>query len=362
MMQLHDGSKWSFAWITLLTAASLLIGCGNSSTPTANEDVDFAAADDVYEPPQMKAQRAAMTSVVVTVDGVSITADQIGREVGRAMQSMQGQIPPERMDQARAQIQQRALQTLIVQTLLDNELEKNPIEVTEEEIQEAIQELENTLPEGTTMDEQLANIGASREQLQEDITKQLQIDKLIKAQSDDITEPTAEDVRAFYDENIDRFNEDETVQARHILLSFSPEDDAEAKAAKLEEIKAIRERIANGEDFAALAEEYSDCPSKARGGDLGTFGKNQMVPAFEEVAFNQETGTVSDVVETRFGYHLVKVEQRNEARTVPFEEVSERIAQMLEEQQKREAAQEYIETLQEAADIKFAGQEEAAQE
>jgi parvulin-like peptidyl-prolyl isomerase len=99
-----------------------------------------------------------------------------------------------------------------------------------------------------------------------------------------------------------------TVRASHILLMYKGSARSTATRSKAEaeqQIQAIQQKLAGGADFAELARAHSDCPSKSKGGDLGNFGKGQMVGAFETAAFGMEVGGVSGVVETDFGYHLI---------------------------------------------------------
>ena len=99
------------------------------------------------------------------------------------------------------------------------------------------------------------------------------------------------------------------VQVSHILLMYQGSERSTATRSKeeaLSEIGDIKEKIANGEDFAALAAAHSDCPSGRDGGDLGSFSPGAMVPEFDEVAFQLEVGADSDVVSTAFGYHLLR--------------------------------------------------------
>lgn len=101
----------------------------------------------------------------------------------------------------------------------------------------------------------------------------------------------------------------EQVQASHILLMYKGSARSTATRSKEEaeaKIKELKNELAGGADFAALAKQHSDCPSGERGGDLGAFGRGQMVRPFEEAAFQMQVGEVSDVVETDFGYHLIK--------------------------------------------------------
>ncbi len=94
------------------------------------------------------------------------------------------------------------------------------------------------------------------------------------------------------------------ITASHILIGFGADSGRSQDEAK-ERIETLKTEIAGGGDFAALARTHSDCPSSARGGDLGTFGRGMMVPEFERAAFALDAGGVSDIVETSFGYHLI---------------------------------------------------------
>ncbi len=134
-----------------------------------------------------------------------------------------------------------------------------------------------------------------------------------------------EEIRAFYDENQNKFTQGETVNASHILV----ED--EETAAK------VAAEIAAGKTFEEAAKKYSSCPSKEAGGNLGEFGRGQMVPEFEEAAFALEIGVVSEPVKTQFGYHIIRVNAKNEAKPVSFNEARESIWQKLVAD-KREAA------------------------
>jgi peptidyl-prolyl cis-trans isomerase C len=144
------------------------------------------------------------------------------------------------------------------------------------------------------------------------ILKQLNIKKTL-----DTVTATEEDAKKFYEENKEKFVRPMTVTASHILV------DTEEKA---DEIYAA---IEGGKDFAEAATEFSSCPSKERGGDLGPFGKGQMVPEFEEAAFAMEVGKVSSPVKTQFGFHIIKLTDKTEEGTSPYEEVKAQIEQQL---------------------------------
>lgn len=136
-----------------------------------------------------------------------------------------------------------------------------------------------------------------------------------------------EEVRAYYEQRPDEFSRQEQVHARHILLRVGAERSAEEAESELSE---IRGQIEAGADFAALAGEISEDPgSSARGGDLGFFGRGQMVPEFEEAAFSAQPGDLVGPVRSDFGYHLIQVLDRQPAGRVPFEEARERVRSQL---------------------------------
>ena len=170
-----------------------------------------------------------------------------------------------------------------------------------------------------------------------DILAQLAMQSVLK----DLT-VSDEECKKFYEENPQHFSKGATVRAKHILV------DDEDKC------KAILASIENGEkDFETAAKESSSCPSGQKGGDLGEFGKGQMVPEFEQAAFTAEIGQVvgpvktqfemevgeitSEPVKTQFGYHLIKVETKNEASVAPYAEVEKMIKQNLLQQKQHEA-------------------------
>lgn len=150
-------------------------------------------------------------------------------------------------------------------------------------------------------------------------------------------EVSDEEAEVFYNEHSDEFAEPETVSAKHILV----EDE--------DKCKEILAAIENGETtFEEAAKAHSTCPSGAQGGDLGVFGKGQMVPEFEVAAFDAEVDAVVGPVKTQFGYHLIKVEEKNEASTIPFADVKKSIKGNLVQKKQQDA---YLAKVAELKDI-----------
>lgn len=143
-------------------------------------------------------------------------------------------------------------------------------------------------------------------------------------------------LRDYYQQHQDEFTQPEQVHARHILVDTKGRSDAEAQA----KIAAAKARLAKGEAFAAVAREVSDEPAaKTSGGDLGYFGRGQMVKEFDDAVFGAQTGSLIGPVKTQFGYHLIEVLEKKPAGTQPFEQVSEMIRQRLSSEQTAQAAE-----------------------
>lgn len=138
-----------------------------------------------------------------------------------------------------------------------------------------------------------------------EVVMQLAMNKVLSE-----VEVKEEDLKKYYEDNKDKYAEQATVNAKHILVDTE------------EEAKKIKTEIDNGEiSFEDAAKKYSSCPSNQQGGSLGSFGRGMMVPEFEEAAFNAEIGVVTEPVKTQFGYHLIVVEEKNDAKIKSFEEV-----------------------------------------
>ena len=142
------------------------------------------------------------------------------------------------------------------------------------------------------------------EKLKENFMTQYSIQNLINSAS-----VTHEELEEHYNSNKDSFISPEKVQASHIIVS------------SVEIANEVKSKLASGDTFETLAKEYSSCPSKERGGDLGMFGQGQMVPEFEDAAFQMNVGEISEPVETQFGFHIIKVTDKQESGILSFEEV-----------------------------------------
>lgn len=149
------------------------------------------------------------------------------------------------------------------------------------------------------------------------------------------------DIKRFYEDNKDAFKQAESADASHILV------EEEDKA------REIYEKIKNGGDFEELAKEFSTCPSKEKGGDLGTFTRGQMVKEFEDAVFENEVGTITEPVKTQFGYHIIKINKKNPARELSFDEVKDKIVEQVRRQKEQEIYNKKITELKDKYEVKM---------
>lgn len=255
-------SKYIVLAISMLLIASLVVGCSN---------------DDNSE-------------VVGQVDDETITKD----ELYNAMLM---------------QIGDQALESLIGEKIVELEAEKENIKVSDEDIDKELSKLEEEYGGEEALTQILESQGVSLDEIKDNISMNVKIKKLLGSD----VEVTDEEIEEFFEENKEDLNEEEEVDASHILVETE------------KEAKDIKAKLDDGEDFEELAKEYSTDSSKDQGGALGSFGRGEMVAEFDEVAFSLKEGEISDPVESEFGFHIIQVHEKKEAKEAELEDVREDI-------------------------------------
>ena len=348
--------------LTALALAWIPAGCNPKTAPeaaapeAAAEAVEAApaelalpplaeAAEAAPEIPSLSAEEAAV--VVAKVNDQNVTEGDVQKVLALFRKQMGARVPPEQMAAALPRIRERIVEELVMRQIMLGEVAKQGISLSDSEFAEIKTELAAELPPGTTLEAYMAETGTTEAEMRE----QMAVRKMIMAKAESLAQPTDEEIQKFYDENKEGFAQGETVTASHVLIKTDPTDDEAAKAAKRARLEDLRKQALDGADFAELAQANSDCPSASSGGDLGSFGRGQMVPEFEDAAFAQPVGSVGEIVETQFGYHLIKVTEHQEAKDGDFNEAKVRIRDILYSQKQQDAVREYVEGLRTAADV-----------
>jgi len=306
---------------------------------------------------------AETDNVAVTINGVGITESEVEALVQPELDKIAAkaaQLPPEFTEQYEKQVRQWALEKLISEQLLDEKVKEARIIVTEEEVISQIREILAAQKPPLSLEqyrERLKEHGQSFDEYKMEFRKQLGYQKLMEPQWADEINVTEDDARKYYSENPKQFEISEQVRASHILIKPDTSDPNidpnEAKATAKAKAQDLLKQITEGADFAELAKANSGCPSAAKGGDLGFFSKGQMVAPFEKAAFDLKPGQLSDIVETKFGYHIIKVTDRKDAQVIPFEQTGDDIINGLVRKKQAEFIKNYIQSLKDKADIVY---------
>lgn len=198
----------------------------------------------------------------------------------------------------------------------------------------------------------LAGLQMTAKEVEEFTRRDIAISKLMAKQFADKAQVSDDEARKFYDDNRAKyFEKGERVRASHILIGVKETALPEERKQAREKAEAILKRIKGGDDFVAQAKIQSSCPSASKGGDLGQFGKGEMVAPFEKAAFALKPGELSEVVETQFGFHVIKVTEKIPAATQKFEEVKEKIVEYLKREKIGAQLPAYINELRGKAKI-----------
>ena len=251
-----------------------------------------------------------------------------------------------------AEIKKNVLEELIHRELLLQESQKSGVKIEAAEVKEQIDRMRSQYPSEAEFKSALNMMGFSAKNIESQLKERMELRQFINDRiAKKITIPE-EDIKASYDSHPQIFKRPESVQASHILIKVDPAANELQKAEARKEIAMIANKLKKGEDFAALAKAYSQGPSSVKGGDLGYFSRGQMVKPFETAAFALQPGEVSGIVETRFGYHIIKVFDKKPPTAIPYETARERIAQYLKNEKVQKQLNQYVDELKKNAAIK----------
>lgn len=289
------------------------------------------------------------------VDGTVISSVKLDNavETMRAQYAAQGQsITDEQLSSFRVSV----LDSLIRQTAMLNKADQLGIEAVSAKLDEEILKIRDRFPSEEQYEQTLELQGYTEESLRAEVEENLIISALIDSEVLGAIEIAESDISEFYEENRPYFVIPDSVTASHILIEVAAVATDEDRKAARDKIDDILAELRAGADFAELAKARSEGPSGPNGGSLGSFGRGQMVPPFEEAAFALGPGELSEVVETQFGYHVILVSDRTIGRTQPIDEVRDDIIEFLKQSEGEELITQYIDELVEAAVVERPGE------
>jgi len=289
---------------------------------------------------------------IAVVNGSVITQEDFNREMSRAQQQI-ASMGQTLNDSQLSEIKKEVLRNLINLELLYQASQENGIKVDEEAINEQLKALKKRFPNEAEFKDALSKKNLSEEAIKSQIGQGMAIQKFIDEKVTQKITVSDKETKAYYDSHPDFFKEPEQVQASHILIKVEPKFNESQKAEAREKIETIQQKLQEGGDFAALAKEFSECPSSEKGGDLGFFKRGQMVKPFEDAAFTLEPNKTSDIVETRFGYHLIKTIDKRPETTIPYKDIKDKLEQYLKQEKVKNEIKLYVDKLREKAKVEI---------
>jgi len=368
------------AWSIAMPFAAAQTESEKQTPPAKSETNEKKAESEKTEPKSDEASKAAEVTpdtVLATVNGEKITEGDFDALFESVVKRQSGgqNIPPQIRQQFRKQLRPRLIKTLVDDKLLTDSAEKAGIEVTEDAMRADLK---------ADLDAYLLRSGTSAEEFEKQIQRGEHktiaefIDNRIKepayannavhmalleSKYNDKLNVTDEEIKARYDRDKERiYTHPAKVRASHILILSKESDDPEKREAALAKANEVLELAKKDDaDFAALATEHSEGPSKTEGGDLGFFPRTgAMVEPFAAAAFDLKKGEISDVVETQFGFHIIKVTDRKEEEVISLETAKSAIKRELRMEKIGELRETLLAELRESATIEYAEGVEAA--
>ena len=329
--------------LRVLPFITILVIVACTQTPPTQASTNGAGrAADAQQAEAVKPVPAQLPDVLARVNGETITR----AEFEEAIQSVEARAGGPVPDDQRDRILREILDDLIGFKLLSQEAKARKVAIPDADVEARITQIKRQFPSEDVFIQMLIERKLTIEQVKADAREEMAIGKMIEAEVAEKAAVTPEQVQDFYAKNPDQFAQPERVRASHILISVPENADAAAKAQARTKAEQVLKDVKAGKDFAALAKQHSGDPGSAGdGGDLGYFEQGQMVGPFNDAAFALQPGATSELVETQFGFHIIKVADRQPGRTVPLDEVRAQVEQYLQGLNRQQQMEAFVESL-----------------
>ena len=292
----------------------------------------------------------SLPDIVARVNGMDIKKSAILEELKAAVEINNG--PPLTADQEKASLK-KLVDKEIKKNLISQKASELAIQVTPEHVEKELQSIKAKFDSDLIFEKKLAQKNMSVAQYKEKIKWDLMLGQIVQREMASQIEVAPEEIKAYYEKNPGLFNTEEKVRASVILIKVSPSaGEIEDRKAR-EKIGMVLSQIKNSSDFSDEARKHSQDSMGPRGGDLGFFNRKQVLPAFSERAFSLKVGEVSEIFKTNFGYHLLKVTEKQPETHSTLEEAKDKIREILKREKLSKQIEAYSEELKKKADIKL---------
>lgn len=351
----------------VLTACLCLLlagGCSHKSAVVTKEPAEATrkaeqpkAAQPVADQQKVVATANASSGTVVNaiaaiVNDEVVTLFEVDSESQLLIREAEKKSALDAADRTR--IRRAALDHLIEKRLLDQKIKELNITVSDEEINQAIDDVkrQNNMASQDVLVSALASQGLTFEQYRSQLKEQIEKLKLVSMEVRSKIQIGETEMRAYYEANRARYSEDDTFRARHIFFRTSEKDPADDIKRTMTTALMVLAEAKSGKDFEELAKSYSEDPAARKdGGALGVFRKGDMMPELEAAIVGMKPGEVSDLVSTPAGFHIIKLEERTTGKMKPFESVKAEIEDALYRKKSEERFNQWAKELRAKASI-----------
>ncbi|MBI5068873.1 MAG: peptidylprolyl isomerase [Deltaproteobacteria bacterium] len=290
--------------------------------------------------------------VAAVVNGDVLTLLDLEEKAGAELRRADAEPAGPARDRARARVLRAAFDALLADKLIDAQVKELALEVSDAEVSAVIEDTKKRYGlDDETLDRALLNEGLTRPLYRAKVKRDLESFRVLSLKVRSRINVSDEDLRNHYQQHLSDYASGQEIRVRHIFLSLAPGAPAADEAKVREKAQRALQRVRGGEDFAKVAREVSQGPSAADGGDLGWLRRGVVQPEVERAAFALETGHLSDLVRTRTGFQILKVEERRGGQPRPFDEVKDEIRDRLTNDQADAARAQYVAELKKDAFI-----------
>jgi peptidyl-prolyl cis-trans isomerase C len=339
----------------------ILAACSRSTAAPAKSQAAPAAAPAsapalapqqgaAPQAPAIKPVPAQLPEVVARVNGETINKTDLENAVRSLEGRAGGPVPADQRDR----VYRGVLDDMIGYKLLVQEAKARKIAVPDADVEAQVAQVRSRFQSDEQFQQALAAQKMTLAAVRDDARSEMSVEKLVEGEIAGKIAVKADAITDFYQKNQDKFQQGPRVRASHILIGIPQNADAATKQQAKSKAEALLKDLKGGKDFAEAAKANSQDPGSAQnGGDLGYFEQGQMVPPFEQAAFALKPGQMSEVVETQFGYHIIKVAEKQDSRVVPLDEAKQQIEQYLTQQNRQAQTELFVNALKAKAKIEI---------
>lgn len=297
-------------------------------------------------------ESASNASVAAKVNGTVISGQDFQRELDR-IQRLKGTNAKTADEAKLADLKREALENIIIRELLYQECNKQKISVDASTVDREMEQVKGQFASPGQFAENLQRIKMNEDRVREQVGRGLAIQILIDRSVGKGIAVTDDEVNKYYEQHQKDFTRQAQFRLSHILLAVDSQWPKYNKKEAGDKLSVLRKRILAGEDFAGLATANSDCKSKTKGGDIGWFAPGQLTPEMEKAVALLKVGEMSEIVEDRFGLHIIKIVERKDAFTSPLDDVREKVRSLVRQEKSLIMLQRYVKSLRDAAQVEI---------